>query len=781
MSSVVGFDIGNSNSKIGVARARGVDIVCNEVSNRSTPSLVSFGQKARALGEAAATAQTSNFKNTIGSLKRLIGRTFQDPSIQEFEKQFIAAELVDAKGEVGVKVRFQNEEHVFSATQLMAMYLGKLRDTTQNELGGSGVSDVVLAVPIWFTDAQRRAFLNAAEIANLNPLRLMNEPTATALGYGITKTDLPEPENPRNVVFVDIGHSNYQVSVVAFSKGQLTVLGAWADPNFGGRNFDRALVDHFAKEFKDKYKIDVYSNPKAMFRLAAGCERLKKVLSANKLAQLNVESLMNDIDASSQLKREEFESLIAPYIERVNAPLDAALEQCGLSKEEIFSVELVGGSSRVPALKDRIAEWFGRPLSYTLNQDEAIVRGCTLACATLSPVFRVREFSVHDISSHPIKVSWEPTPDVPDEENELVVFGTNNPVPSTKILTFYRKEPFALDASYAEPERLPKGTNPWLGRVTIKNVTPNAQGEHSIVKVKARLNLHGVLNVEGAYTADEVEKEEEIKVQDPNAPEGAEPKVEKRMVKKLQRKDDLPVVSGIGLYNSDVIAELKEQEGNMHAADKLMADTEDRKNALEEYVYDTRSKLDERYAPFVQSAEKENLLSKLGEAEDWLYTEEGEDATKSAYVSRLEALQKLGAPVHFRWKEHDERPRAAAQLREVVNKYMSVFENEPEKYDHLSDDDKTKVIEKAATVNKWLDDMMYKQSEMSKNENPKLTTEQILKNKDDVIYVCTPILTKPKPAAPPPTTEPPKQDANQNQSEEPKQEGDKQQGEMDVD
>merc|ERR1712130_600047 len=156
--------------------------------------------------------------------------------------------------------------------------------TTQHEVGGSAVSDVVLSVPIWFTDAQRRAMLAAAEVANLVPLRVMNEMTATGLGYGITKTDLPEPENPRNVIIVDVGHSNLQVSVMAFSRGQVTVLGAAAEPNFGGRNFDRALIEHFAEEFKGKYKIDVFTNPKSVFRLAAGCERLKKVLSANTFA-----------------------------------------------------------------------------------------------------------------------------------------------------------------------------------------------------------------------------------------------------------------------------------------------------------------------------------------------------------------------------------------------------------------------------------------------------------------------------------------------------------------
>ncbi|KAI3625449.1 hypothetical protein CBS9595_000810 [Malassezia furfur] len=779
MSSVVGLDIGNSSSKIGVARARGVDIVANEVSNRSTPSLVSFLDKARAIGEAAATAQTSNFKNTVGSLKRLVGRKFDDEAIQNIEKKFIYAELVDAGGEVGVKVNYAGEQHVFSATQVLAMYLAKLRDTAQNELGGQTVSDVVFSVPIWFTDSQRRAMLAAAEIANLNPLRAINEPTATALGYGITKTDLPEPENPRNVVFVDIGHSNYQVSVVAFSKGQLTVLGASADPNFGGRNFDRALVEHFAEEFKGKYKIDVFSSPKAVFRLAAGCERLKKVLSANSLAQLNVESLMNDIDASSQLKREEFEELIKPYLANIEAPLNEALEQSGLTKDEIFSVELVGGSTRVPALKERIAAWFGKGLSTTLNADEAVARGDTLACATLSPVFRVREFSVHDVSPYPIKVSWPPAADVPDEENELVVFAKNNPVPSTKILTFYRKEPFTLEAAYADPAHLPIGTQPALGQVSIDKVAPNAQGDHSIVKVKARLNLHGVLNVESAYTVDEVEKEEEVPVEGAQQVEGEPVKTEKRVVKKLQRKDDLPVVSHISHLTVEQIAQLKEKEGQMHAADKLVADTEDRRNALEEYIYDQRSRLSERYAAFVQADEKEKYLAELSQAEDWLYTEEGEDATKSAYTSRLEALEKMGAPIHNRWKQNEERPKAASQLREVLNKYSTVFEQEPEKYDHLSDDDKTKVIEKVANVSKWLDDWMYKQSELPKNADPKLTVEDIMKNKDDVIYVVTPILAKPKPRAAP---EPPKADTNANADGQANQEqADKQQGDMDVD
>lgn len=758
------------------------------MSNRQTPSLVSFGQKSRALGEAAATMQTSNFKNTIGSLKRLVGRTLQDKDVQQYEKPFINAELVDVKGEVGVKVRFAGEEQEFSATQLMGMYLRKLRDTASKELGGSGVSDVVISVPSWFTDGQRRAMLDAADIAGLNPLRLMNDTTAAALGYGITKTDLPEAEDPRHVVFCDFGHSSYQVAVVAFSKGQLTILATAADRNFGGRDFDRALLNHFAEEFKGKYKVDVLSSPKAMFRLAAGCERLKKVLSANAVAPLNVESLMEDIDAASQLKREEFEALIAPLLERVAVPLKEALEQSGLTKEQIHSVEMVGGSSRVPALKERVSAFFDKPLSFTSNQDEAVARGCTLACAILSPVFRVREFHVHDSNMYPIKVTWDKVPDV-DEETELVVFNPNNPIPSTKILTFYRKEPFAIEAYYANPEQLPGGTNPWIGRFQIKGVTPNAQGDHSIIKIKARLNLHGVLNVEGAYVVEEVEKEEEVPVAaDPAAmqTEGGEaaapPKMEKKIVKKMQRKGDLPVVAGLNTRDSSILVEFKEKEGQLYASDKLVLDTEDRKNALEEFIYDQRSKIDERYKAYIQDSEKEKYLAALNEQEEWLYSDEGEEAKKSDYVSRLDVLHKIGDPIMQRWKENEERPRAASALRDTIAMFMNAVEGGDAKYDHLTDDDKTKVVEKCATIEKWLSDNLIRVQEQPKNVNPKITIADINKNRDDVLYTCNPIINKPKPKAPAATSDNAKKDAPKTDvKEELKEANEDGPGEMDID
>lgn len=702
-------------------------------------SMVGFGPKSRYLGEAAKTQEISNLKNTVSGLKRLAGRRFGEPEL-DIERQFISADLVEAKGgEVGARVKYLGQDEIFTGTQLIAMFLSKVRQTASAELK-LPVSDVVLSVPPWFTDAQRRSIMDAAEIAGLKLLRLMNDTTATALGYGITKTDLPAgEEKPRRVAFIDIGHSNYTCSIVAFKKGELTVLSTAYDRHFGGRNFDKALVDHFAKEFKEKYRIDVYTNPKAYFRVAAGVEKLKKILSANAQSVLNIESVMNDVDASSTLKREELEELVRPLLDRVTVPLEQALADAGLSKNDIDAIELVGGCTRVPSLKDKIAEFFGKSLSFTLNQDEAVARGCAFACAILSPVFKVRDFSVHDIVSYPIEFTWEQSNDIPDEDTSLTVFNKNNAVPSTKILTFYRKDPFDLEAKYAEPNKLPGVMSPWIGRFSVKGVKADSKNDFMICKLKARVNLHGVLNVESGYWVEEVEVDEEIKEEGdvsstipsqtsglcsspsidfketrdlssrqhyPSASGGPSPprkrakmaddlllteqqametdenvKPKTRKVKKQVKGGDLQVLSSTATIDYTLKNIYMEREIEMVMEDKLVADTEDRKNALEEYIYELRGKLDDVYSKFASEGEKSQLRSILDDAEvshspppfpphyaeidktltvlqNWLY-EEGEDTSKAIYTSKIEELRSHAGPIAQRYFDEEESRRQA--------------------------------------------------------------------------------------------------------------------------
>lgn len=624
----------------------------------------------------------------MGSLKRLAGRSINDPDIQ-IERDYVSAPLVDIKGQVGAEVTYIGKKEQFTATQFVSMFLSKVKATASAELK-LPVSDIVISVPAWFTDVQRRSLLDAAEIAGLKVLRLINDTTATALGYGITKLDLPTAEEkPRRVVFVDIGHSNYTCSIVEFKKGELAVKATAWDRHFGGRNFDKALVDHFAKEFKEKYRIDIYTNPKAVVRVAAAAEKLKKILSANAQAPISIESLMNDVDVQGVMKRDELEELLQPLLERATGPLEQALAEAKLKIEDIDAIEMVGGCTRVPSLKERISNFFNKPLSFTLNQDEAVARGCAFSCAILSPVFRVRDFSIHDIVNYPIEFSWEQSPDIPDEDTSLTVFNKGNVMPSTKILTFYRKQPFDLEAKYAKPELLPGKLNPWIGRFSVKGVKADSKDDFMICKLKARLNLHGVLNVESGYYVEDVEVEEPIpegketekkdgdvsdnldsnvpttsmpslaggsseeevlasaprsrfksmvkefyagckrtfpsrrplttssrQAMETDPPNGtAEPKPKTRKVKKQVRKGELPLSAGTSSLDQATKDAAAEKENSMFMEDKLVADTEDKKNELESYIYELRSKIDGQYAEFASDEEKSKLKEKLDQSE----------------------------------------------------------------------------------------------------------------------------------------------------------------------
>ncbi|KAK3352350.1 heat shock protein 70 family [Lasiosphaeria hispida] len=731
--SVVGVDFGTLNTVVAVARNRGVDVITNEVSNRATPSLVGFGPKSRYLGEAAKTQEISNLKNTVACLKRLAGRTLNDPDVQ-IEQQFISAPLVDINGQVGAEVSYLGKKEQFTATQLIAMFLSKIKQMTAAEIK-LPVSDLVMSVPAWFTDIQRRTLIDAAEIAGIKLLRLINDTTAAALGYGITKLDLPSAEEKaRRVAFIDIGHSSYTCSIVEFKKGELAVRGTAFDRHFGGRNFDKALVDHLQKEFHGKYKIDIASNGKAMTRVLAAAEKVKKILSANQQAPINIESLMNDIDVRAMITRQEFEAMVEPLLTRVHIPLEAALAEAGLKVEDIDIVEVVGGGSRVPAVKERIQNFFGKTLSFTLNQDEAIARGCAFSCAILSPVFKVRDFAVQDVISYPIEFAWEKDADIPDEDTSLTVFNKGNVLPSTKILTFYRKQPFDLEARYTQPEGLPGKIKPFIGRFSVKGVSATgAPEDFMICKLKARVNIHGVLNVESGYYVEDQEVEEEVKDEgdkkDPDVSnfvmsktakddssqvaEGTEEmatrsskrrkttdgvsdlpseqtheerkqltnnllfkamdtdakddKPKTRKVKKQVRKGELPIVSATHSLDPAAKNTAAEQEASMLMEDKLIADTEEKKNELETYIYELRNKLDDQYAELASEDEKSKIRAKLEASENWLY-DEGDDATKAVYIAKMDEIRALAGPVVQRHFEKVQAEREAVQARVEAEK-----------------------------------------------------------------------------------------------------------------
>lgn len=668
MSVPIGIDFGNYSTVIGAARNRGIDVIVNEVSNRSTPSLVGFGLKNRFIGESAKSQEISNLKNTVGSLKRTLGLKSDDPNLEN-EKKFLTAPLVDVNGQAGTKVRFQGKQEEFTSTQVAAMYFNKIKSITKAELKGGNVVDVAIAVPAWYSDVQRRAAADAAIIAGLNPVRIVNDITAAAVGYGVFKTDLPE-DKPRIVAFVDVGHSDFTVSIGAFKKGELKVLGTAYERNFGGRDVDFAIANHFAEIFVEKYKIDIRTNPKAFSRVLTGAEKLKKILSANTTAPFNVESVMEDIDVSSSMKREELEAYIEGFVNTMNVPISKALASAGVSVEDLDSVEVIGGTSRIPMIKTKLTELFGgKQLSFTLNQDEAIARGAAFICAIHSPTLRVRPFKFEDINLNSVTYSWAPVEG--EDVSELEVFPANGHFPNTKVITLFRSEDFELEARYTNPETLEKGVNPWVGKWTIKGVRPTEAGEPVAVKIKLRHDPSGLYTVESAYTAEEVEVEEEIPQEKKEGED--EPAPQYKTVKKWVKKDTLSIVHGhLGLDDATK-NKFIERENEMTAEDKLVADTEDRKNALEEYIYDMRGKLDDQYAEFASPEEKTKLSGMLEAAENWLY-DDGEDALKAQYIAKYEELASLGNLIRGRYLSKIEEERQAKRAAQEAEAHRKMAE-----------------------------------------------------------------------------------------------------------
>lgn len=676
MSTPFGVDLGNNNSVIAVARNRGIDVVVNEVSNRATPSVIGFGMKNRSIGEAGKTQETSNIKNTVTGLKRLLGLSTESPD-SKIEQQFSNVQLVDKDGSIAVKVRYQGEQQDFTSLQLVSMYLNKLKQTAEKETK-SNIKDICLAVPVWYTETQRRAAADACKIAGLNPVRIVNEVTAAAVGYGVFKTDLPEDE-PRKVAFIDIGHSSYTCTIAAVKKGNMKVLGVGYDKHFGGRDFDRAITEHFADEFKEKYKIDIRTNPKAYSRVLAAAEKLKKVLSANTAAPINIESVMNDVDVSSQLTREELEELVQPLLKRAEIPAKEALAMAGLSIDEIDSVELIGGTSRIPCLKNTITEVFGKPFSTTLNQDESIARGAAFICAMHSPTLRVKPFKFEDINLHSVTYFWSKED---ADSDHLEVFPTGALYPSTKSLTLNRTKDFEMVAKYTDIKDLPEGTKETIAKWAITGVEIPENEESASCKIMIRQDPSGFYTISEAYITAEKEFKEIIEQPEAEKKEGeegeeeeeeAEPKEpEYKIVKKQVKVKDLNVEYFGQTIPESVFSDFVEKEGSMVANDKLVAETEERKNSLEEYIYSLRSKLDEEYKDFASDSEKESLLKKLADTEEWLY-DDGYDSTKGKYIAKYEELASVGNLIKARYTAKQNELKQAASAKKESSIANDIF------------------------------------------------------------------------------------------------------------
>ncbi|XWS51874.1 hypothetical protein CRYUN_Cryun11dG0019500 [Craigia yunnanensis] len=677
--SVVGFDIGNENCVIAVVKQRGVDVLLNDESKRETPAVVCFGEKQRFLGSAGAASAMMHPKTTVSQVKRLIGRKFQEPDVQN-ELRLLPFETSEGQdGGILIHLKYLGETRRFTPVQIMAMLFAHLKYITETNLG-LPVLDCVIGIPSYFTDLQRRAYLDAATIAGLKPLRLMHDCTATALGYGIYKTDFANA-GLTYVAFLDIGHCDTQVSIVLFEAGDMRIVSHAFDSCLGGRDFDEILFGYFATHFKKQYNIDVYSNIRASIRLRAACEKLKKVLSANAEAPLNIECLMDEKDVKGLIRREEFEKLSSRLLERINIPCTKAITDAGLTVEKIHAVELVGSGSRIPAITRQLASLFRREPSRTVNASECVARGCALQCAMLSPVFRVRDYEIGPFQGY-------------HSERERVKVKVQ-----LNLHGIVTVESATLIEEHVDDSVTRNYTHLEMSTKEAQHVTNGNEDGTSVQSKPSHASADGKTN------------------------------------DKATRRLEIPVCENIyGAMTKVELMEAQDKELKLVQQDRTMEQTKEKKNSLESYVYEMRNKIFNTYRGFASDKEREGITRSLQETEEWLY-DDGEDETEDAYISKLEALKKLVDPVEKRYKDEEARAQASRDLLKCIVEYRMSTES-------LPNEDRELIMNECNKAEQWLREKTQQQDSLPKNIDPLLWSSEIKSRKEDLNMKCKHIMTR---------------------------------------
>lgn len=803
--SVIGIDFGNSTMVVGAARNRGIDIIANEASKRETPTLVGFKDRRRYLGEQAATQRIGNLQNTISNIKRLIGKKWDQEDVQqEIKNSPFKVERV-GENNIGISVLYNGERQIFSPEQILAIMLTNMKIIVEND-SHTAVKDVVISIPLYFTDAQRRSVAAASKIAGLNCLRLVTEPLAIATTWGIYKKDL---ENGVKVLFVDFGESAITATVCQFNgtaqKGEVKILGAAFDQHLGGRDFDNSLVNHFVKEIQSKHKMNVAENPKAMFRLAQACEKCKNILTSNPIAPMNVESIMNDVDVGFTISRQDFEDINKENVERAANVVLAAITAAGIDKNELFAVELVGGASRIPIIQHRIKDVTGHETSHTMNKAEAVAKGCALVCAILSPQFNVqRDYRLKGYNPYTMEVQWVIThrDGTTSTESFTVNRGVGTPALVSKV--FSNAASVVTTVRYSDPSELLPGTNLMIGQFTIPAIPLDASGEPQKVKLSLKIDDNGLIVLDLAQASETYYEDEVVPSPAPSPSPSPSPsapaadsevkdgdKMETEVSPGVnaennnsaapsdERKDELPgkkkkvrktnVSVNVLFHNGlpdDQIRSLNSAELNMRSQDQTAILTEERKNSLESYIYDTRNKIQfegtELYE-YSTATEREQFLQKLDETETWLY-DEGFDSTKDIYESKLSDLKVLGDPIELRKFESEARPIAIQNLQTALTTFEENALSTDDKYSHIDQADKNKILEKVREIREWLNHVMEKQNQVAVYLPPVVLSHEIQSKVSDIDRLATPILNRPKPK---PKVEAPKP-AEQPKPEEPK-------------